>query len=45
MYITLQRNPGRGVDSARGGGGRGWGLRASIGLLKEMYMFSVLERV
>ncbi len=35
---------GRGVDSAHGGGGRGWGLVASIGLLKEMYMFSVLER-
>jgi hypothetical protein len=34
---------GRGVAGARGGG-RGWGLAASIGLLMEIYMFFVLER-
>jgi hypothetical protein len=28
----------------RGGGGRGCGLAASIGLLMEIYMFCVLER-
>jgi hypothetical protein len=29
---------------ACGGGGRGWGLAASFGLLREIYMFYVLER-
>jgi hypothetical protein len=41
--ITLQRNVG-GERLARVGGGRGWGLAASIGLLREIYMFCVLER-
>jgi hypothetical protein len=30
---------------ARVGGRRGWGLAASIGLLMEIYIFCVVERV
>ncbi len=38
--ITLQRNVGGG-QLARMGGGRGWGLAANTGLLREIYMFCV----
>jgi hypothetical protein len=38
MYHAAKKR-GRGVAGARGGGGRGWGLAASIGLLKEYICF------
>jgi hypothetical protein len=42
LYHAAKKR-GRGAAGARGGG-RGWGLAASFGLLSEIYMFYVLER-